>query len=726
MENQFDWNELFNSVNTDTEKNDEYELESILKDYGDDADADLPENENIEDAVIEKPGDVMISSVFDEIRSKKDMPASDAPEKIAKPETEPEPKPAEKPEEVIKEIKDDDAPKRFFDTETFNSIKDEKNRGPIADFASGKGEEQDNDTAETPVSPEPAEEIDDYEQEEDKEAVVAELRRLVSSASIRCILTFILMCLSCALFAAHITGFRLPGVDIGYDTMLYRPLMLAVSVITVIVNIGSIWDGITRLFKLKCSSESFLALIFAFSTALDICYFVLHTDSADCIMFDPIFVISAFFCIASKRLIAKNIYKNFSIVSSECEKMIIDNRQNDELINDIIVDTGCGSDIVYAGRSGFVSGFIDKSFSDFDLCAKYTGPSIILLILALAAAVVNCIMLSSFTTSLKLMTAALCAVTPLFQGLNFTYALYSNGKRVRKSGGAIIGAESCLELHDVQTVVVDDSDLFSVSLNGIRFYDDLTADKTILYLNSLYSVAGGPLRPLFSNMLNEDMTLPRIDDIYYHDGMGYSSLIDSKVFLAGNRQLMEHFGVEINDKEFEMIYRQKSRSILFAAYDGRLCGVFLLTYSLLPGVKRAFDRCAKDQMFVVIAEHDENINSDTLFDRYETKDGYLFKILNFGNAQRCVQKLVLREKSQSLIASRTGLNGLIYALHGCKSIKFSLSAGRVIRMISSIIALPIIVFLGFVSGLTPELTMQILAYHLLWAIPSLFVSLFSK
>lgn len=727
--------EMMDSEYTSASDSD-FDLESILRDFGEENEASVPSDEyteavtDIDDVEIKKPEGMSVTGAFESIRAEKSAKAEpdirfedhSAPmveKTAAKSDIKPE----------SHEIYDEIPQEKFFDTDTFNSIKEQHSvhdQRPLVSFAKGDGEEEDVEGEEIPVW-EPTEEIDDYENEEEKEDVAAELKRIKASASFRSVFTFILMCLSGALYAALSAGFSVPGFDIGYDIFIYVPIMLAVSLTATVINAVSLWNGFINIFKLKCSSDSFLSLIFIFSSLLDICYICLKTPAKECIVFDFLYVAMLFFSINSKRIIAGNICRNFAVVSSDDAKMILDNRQNDELINDIIVDTGCSNDIAYAAKSSFVSDFIQRSFSDFDICSKHSAPGIIFLLFPIIAAAVNYFIIGSFTTSLKFAAGALCAVTPFLQGMNFAVSLSFNSKKTRKNGGVIVGAQSCGELNDIQTVVVDDSDVFSVALNGIRFYGDSTADKIILYLNSLYRVTGGPLKTLFGGMLSDDIkTLPRIDDIYYHESMGYSSLIDSKVFVAGNKRLMEHFGIEIDDEDFEIVYRQKSKHVLFAAYDGKLAGVFLLSYSLKSGVKRAFEVCEKDQLCVVIAEHDENTNPETLFYHYNTSDKLLFKILNFGNAQRCVQKLRLMDKTPSLVASRSGICGLAYALHGCKSVKFAVSAGRVIKLISSVIAAGLVTFLAFFSGMSSLFPLQVLVYQLLWSLPVMFVSFFSK
>ncbi len=760
MSDKFDFDNFKNidSSGRDSVPVSELDLEAILRDYGEnkqDNKSEIKQSEqqlsqnscNIENAEVKRPQGISITGTFDAIHSEKaasktavlngddtagiDFVRYDSVTEQKELNTDANTADAAEGSDLKNsgEITEQIPAKKFIDTETFESIKNQskhKKQNPIVEFALGDNEEEDVEGEEIPAI-EPTEEIDDYENEEQREDIVAELKRMKSSASFKTLLTFILTCISGLLFAALQTGFSFPGIDIAYDIGVYIPFILSVSAAATLINIVSVFNGIKSIFKFKFVSESFVVLIFIFSTVLDVCYIVLKTPVQECIVFDFIYMLMLLFCINSKRIIANNIYKGFAVVSADGSKMVLDTDQNDELINDIIVDTGCSNDIAYAARSNFISNYISRSFSDYELCNKYSAPGIVLFFLPLAVGLVNYIMLGSFTTCIKSIVGIFTAVTPLLQGMNFAVSVYTNGKKVRKNGGTIVGTDSCFDLNDVQTVVIDDSDIFTAALNGIRFYGDYNADDMILYLNSLYSVAGGPLKTLFGNMLSEDIKkLPRIDDIYFHENMGYSSLINSKVFLAGNKELMEHFGIEIDYADFETIYKQKSKHILFTAYDGRLSGVFLLSYSLAYGVSRAFKTYEKDQVCVVIAQHDQNINSDTLFYHYETNEKLLFKIMNFGNAQKCIQKFKTSNNSPSQVVSRTGILGLSYGLHGCKSIKFALSAAKVIKIISAVIAACLMTFLAFFSGMTAALPLQILAYHILWAVPAMFVSVFSK
>lgn len=678
------------------------------------------------DDQIKRPDGFSVSGAFDAIKSEKLNKKEQQTVEVIKDEvvleTEVETEPVNSGKEIYTPIEN----KRFFNTETFNSIKEESSaniKESLVSFANGK-EEEDDGQEEFFKPVEPTEEIDDYSKIEDRQDIIRELKKINASASAKVMFTFILTCASALIFAINNSFIKFSFLNPSQNFKLYTVLLMAISIVATIFNINSIISGVKSLLKFRFTTEACLFVILLLTLLTDI-FALLKTSPSGAICFDFVYMLFVYFNIYSKKAIAKTVYKNFLITSADGKKSVINKPTNEEAVNDIMLETGCNADIVYASKSEFISGFIDKSFNDFN--PRTSKIISILLLIDIVIAVVNFFVFKDFQLAVIYLLSSFCVTFPILFSYSFSLPVKINSKKARKSGGVIIGSVSADELKDVQTLIVDDADVFNASLNGIRLYGQNDVDNVILYLNSLYSKVGGPLTKLFSDMLSEDITsIPRIDEIYYHDTMGYSGLIHSKVFVVGNKNLMDHFGVEVDDSEFEILYQQKSKHVLFVAYDGKLMGVFLLTYSLSHGIKQAFEICEKNQVAVCIAERDANVNEQTLFNVYKPKEKVLFNIISFRTARHCFDKFELRHKTPSHLISHTGIKGLAAALHGCKSMQFSFKTNKIITRLSAFLAVPLITFLLFFSEPSSTLPVQVLAYQLLWSIPIFFVSMFSK
>ncbi len=705
-------------------------LESVLNDFSsnaktavvDEQPAEVSvEQESENDEEIKRPDGFSVSGAFDAIKTEKQTKKEQC---VVEPPKEQQPQ--AEPVNVGKEIHTPIENKRFFNTDTFNSIK-EKSTANIKDslvsFASGK-EEEDDGQEEFFKPVEPTEELEDYTKIEDRSDIIRELKKINASASAKLMFTLILTVASALVFAINNSFIKLSFLNPNQNFKIYTVLLMGISIFATIVNINSIIAGVKSLSKFKFTTEACLFVILILTILTDI-FTLLKSSPSDVICFDFVYVLFVYFNIYSKKAVAKTVYKNFLITSADGKKSVINKPTNEEAVNDIMLETGCNADIVYASKSEFISNFIDKSFDDFNSCSSRLIS--ILLLLDIAIAIVNFVVFKNIELAIIYLLSSFCVTFPILFAYSFSQPLKNNSNKSRKFGGVIIGSVSANELKDVQTLIVDDADVFNASLNGIRLYGQNDVDNVIIYLNSLYSKVGGPLYKLFSDMLSEDISsIPRIDEIYYHDTMGYSGLIHSKVFVVGNKNLMDHFGIDVDDSEFEILYQQKSKHVLFVAYDGKLMGVFLLTYSLSHGIKQAFDICEKNQIAVCIAERDANVNEQTLFNAYKPKEKALFNIISFRTARHCFDKFELRHKTPSHLISHTGIKGLAAALNGCKSMQFAFKTNKIITRLSAILAVPLITFLLFFSEPSSTLPVQVLIYQLLWSIPIFFVSTFSK
>ena len=742
MDDKFNLDELRQIISSYDADDSDVSLEEILKvDIDKKAESDeidLKESKEIDIDVV-KPSVVSITDAFEAIKSDKstvvdkfdvtidDLAAKEYSEPdVIESDSNKEIEETKKSLEITAEIDH----KRFFSTEEFESIKN-KNTGNIKDsissFAKG-AEEEDDGEEEYFKSPELTEEIDDFEKPEEREDVLIDLKKMNSSAFFKAISTFILAVFSCLFFIAVQSGMSLPGIVMSSGSKLVLTIVFSISLVATIVNINTIWKGFLSLIKLRCTSETMIFMAFVFNTILDMIYLIGNRSfDGHFVSFDFIYVLLLTFNIIAKKLLVKNIYKNFLIASSDGQKMVVNRPENEEIANDIILETGNGGDILYATKSRFVTDFIHNSFKDFDNCNRPSKFYLFCVLAILVFGVITLIVNKDVLLMFAYLAGAFSVVTPLLVTYSYALSVFINSKKARRFGGAIVGSESAYALEDAQTLIADDSDVFNVALNGIRMYGHTEVDECIVYLNSLFTTVGGPLKKLFSDMLSDSITsLPRADEIYYHDTMGYSCLVHSKVLVVGNKVLMDHFNIDVDDSEFEIIYQQKSKNVLFVAYDGELMGVFLLTYSLSHGVSKAFSVFESDQISVSVAERDSNITQTLLHNSFKSSNKSLFTIMKFRTARNFFNKFELKVKTPSILLSNTGLKGIALAIHGCRSMLFAIKTNNVIKNISSVMAILLITFLLIFSEPSVALPLHVLVFQLLWSLPVLFVSLFSK
>ena len=693
---------------------------------------DVKNNEIIDDVV--KPDFVSITGTFEAVRSeknsKKTLDFSENNIEIAENSVT-----QQKTKSKSIEIKDEIEQKRYFSTDEFNSIKNKKDNDNTPKIKESlisyiKGEEEEDDGEDEYYKPvDPTEEIEDYAKPEEREVVIHDLKKIKTSASWKFILTLIFTIFSGVIYAALQFGFSIPGLVVTSGSKLVLTIAFSLSLIATIVNFNTVFKGLISAFKLKFSFETMIAFAFIFNCILDIMYLIGNVSfDGNYVSFDFVYILFLCFNIYSKKIIAKNILKNFLIASSKGEKMVIDRPKSEEIANDLIRETGFGGDLIYASKSKFVTNFIHNSFQDFEFYDKGYKFNVFCFLAILIISFVIYFTTQDITRSVAYISGAFCVSVPIVYSYAFALIVFSNSNRTRRMGGAIIGSNTSKILQDTETIIVDDGDVFKVELNGVRLSSGVDINDCFKYLVALYNSVGGPLKKLFIDCLGEEVvSVPRADEIYYADGKGHSCLINSKVFVVGNKKMMDHYGIEVDESEYDLIYQHKTKNVLFIAYDRKLLCVFLLSYSLERDVSRALTQFSIDDLNVAMTVRDPNITNDLFENLYKCSDkNFSVKLMNYRTAKSFLSKFDTKSEAPSILLSNTGLKGIASAFHGSKTMLLGVKSMNIIRMVCAIISLIVFTYLLNMSEPSVILPAKMLSFQFLWSLPLLFLSLFSK
>ena len=626
-------------------------------------------------------------------------------------------------------------PQIHIDEKAFDEIKSSKKHNAILDFAKG-ADEEDDDEAELlqnsrQSQPEP-EEIDDYEGPGDREEILADLKRTYFNVSLKSILLLILSLLSAALLVFR---FLLPQDSSFVYSYVNSPRVfvvvnLALTLITVFLCFGALWDGLIKLFTAKCTPDTYLALQAITVIGLDLLYIIRPAvfEGFSFAVFDFIFIFVMFCNLRGKRMILNNIKKNFVIAAADGEKNVLRRPRDDELTNDLIIETGRGDDIVYNTKCSVVTGIIENSYMDFKADKPTYTVSFAAVIITLVLAAGLYFLRSSFTLVLLFLTAAFAISSSFFGVLHFAIPICKAGKKARKQGAVIVGSSKVDEFEDEQLLIVDESDIFHVALNGIKVMGNYKIDEAIINISAIFNRVGGPLKKIFMDMLENDQgLLPRVDDLYYHDSLGYSCLINSKIFLVGNSGLMKHFGIETEQASvLDNVFEDQAKSVLFAAYNGKLVAVFILSYSIDDWQQNALAICQKEDISIALAEHDFNIDSSML--KKLVGEGYeqFISILSYKTSTGCFKRLAYTERQPAVLVSTTGLKGIVSVLSIYKRLGFALKSQRVVKILSSFIGIGLISFITFTSTPGASIVLHILIYQLIWSALLYFISVITK
>ena len=570
----------------------------------------------------------------------------------------------------------------------------------------------------------PPEDISDFESEDERDEIYRDLKNIVGKMAVKALFLFLLSLVSIYLFVAEFYPVLFAGRT---DSIFFDIANLAVSITCMVVSFGIFIQGLSRLLHAKADTDSLLALLAVSVVVVRVVEMIRPDFLPYALNFEPFLAIGLYFNVLAKKNIASNIKRNFKLISIKNDKLTVSVPHSCETNNDLILETGEGGEIMYAHPTKLVSGYIDHSYCDFTWDRKLYRYFFFTLILIVVATVAIS-QLSGWGAAILFPAASLSLSVPFFSRYYYALSIVNNGRKIRKKGGVLTSADSAKELEDSDLLVVAEEDLLdndTVLLQGVKAIGELQIDDLITYIATLFNKVGTPLKPLFLKMIDEKtVSLPRIDDIYYHEGMGYSCLIHSKMFLVGNRALMEQFNIEIPSSLLELKLKD-SRYPVYVSYHKSAAGIFIASFEqnkhALDAAALAEDECVG----IGVVSNDFLLDHTLLRKLYPTVQSDLFRLISTKTGAKCKEFLQRMDKSPDLIASISGLKGLLACLYGSSKLLSALKINTIIRILYPILAIGLMFFIAL-AGYAPNTALQIMAFQLIWMVPVWLVCTFCK
>ncbi|MBQ7035479.1 MAG: hypothetical protein IJN34_07055 [Clostridia bacterium] len=570
----------------------------------------------------------------------------------------------------------------------------------------------------------PPEDISDFESEDERDEIYRDLKNIVGKMAVKALFLFLLSLVSIYLFVAEFYPVLFAGRT---DSIFFDIANLAVSITCMVVSFGIFIQGLSRLLHAKADTDSLLALLAVSVVVVRVVEMIRPDFLPYALNFEPFLAIGLYFNVLAKKNIASNIKRNFKLISIKNDKLTVSVPHSCETNNDLILETGEGGEIMYAHPTKLVSGYIDHSYCDFTWDRKLYRYFFFTLILIVVATVAIS-QLSGWGAAILFPAASLSLSVPFFSRYYYALSIVNNGRKIRKKGGVLTSADSAKELEDSDLLVVAEEDLLdndTVLLQGVKAIGELQIDDLITYIATLFNKVGTPLKPLFLKMIDEKtVSLPRIDDIYYHEGMGYSCLIHSKMFLVGNRALMEQFNIEIPSSLLELKLKD-SRYPVYVSYHKSAAGIFIASFEqnkhALDAAALAEDECVG----IGVVSNDFLLDHTLLRKLYPTVQSDLFRLISTKTGAKCKEFLQRKDKSPDLIASISGLKGLLACLYGSSKLLSALKINTIIRILYPILAIGLMFFIAL-AGYAPNTALQIMAFQLIWMVPVWLVCTFCK
>ena len=369
-------------------------------------------------------------------------------------------------------------------------------------------------------------------------------------------------------------------------------------------------------------------------------------------------------------------------------------------------------------REGEVEDFMDRY-------SKASGPEIAQSIYCVIALLL-CLGISVFagmtkgtSMAIQILSTSLLVAVPASFFISLTRPAALLERRLHMVGTVLCGWRGVKGLCGKAAFPLRDEDLFpanTTKLNGVKFYGDRDPDEVVSYTTSLINAAGGGLVNVFRNMLeSRNGVLHHVENFRDYGSGGIGGEVCGEPVLLGTLDFFQDMGVEI--PEGTMVSQA-----VYAAIDGQLSAVFAISYAKMRSSAAGIvSLCGNRRITPVLTGIDFMLTDSLLRAKFSVNT----RRIAFPEQGLRSDLYVFSEDPDAptlALATRDDLASYAYAVSGAQALRSSCRLGLFIHLVGGILGLLImaaLAFLGTTELLTPT---HILLYQLVWLVPGLLVT----
>ena len=378
----------------------------------------------------------------------------------------------------------------------------------------------------------------------------------------------------------------------------------------------------------------------------------------------------------------------------------------------------------YEGKDGLLRK--EGEVSDFmDTYSKMPSPEVVQSIYAVLSLLI-CIGISIFAGMLhgismgaQILSTSLLVAVPASFFVSISRPMAILEARLHMVGTVLCGWEGVKDLCGKAVFPISDLDLFpqgSTKLNGVKFYGSRNPDEVVSYTASVIHVAGGGLVPVFDQLLgSRSGTLYPVQHYRNYGDGGIGGEVDGLPVLVGTMAFLQDMGVEI--PEGTMV-----NQAVYAAVDGELCAVYAISYAKMRSAAAGLvTLCGYRKLKPLKLSGDFMLTESFLRAKFNVKTNRI-AFPDRDTCQKLQQHPINPDEPVLALTTREELVSAAYAITGARALRQATKLGVIIHLIGGILGLVIMLVLGYLGStelLTPS---NILLYQLIWAVPGLLVT----
>jgi cation transport ATPase len=608
-------------------------------------------------------------------------------------------------------------------TEEIRTVRDVKKSltGAVMRFFSASTEDEKEEpktTAEKVVT------VDDYDHSDDIESVSHEINSNLGKLNFQTLALGVLTAVSLVLMIVQNffskTAFKTTA------PVVFAGCNLLIILCACFVSRVTIQNGLAILKKLKGNSDTAVAVGCIGAVVAGIgAFFSAGSFLGGKYSYYTIIVLLGLLCNAIGKLVmVKRVKKNFRFLATgkkfTSAKIYTDETIASKMMSGTVVDKPI---IAYQHKTGFLTNFLQLSYAP-DPSEEVAGKiAPFTTICAILVALIYGFISKDIVGALSAFSLLTAVSIPVCSLMAVNVPMYSLCKKLLRRGTMLCGFQGVKQFCDTSAIMVDAKELYpqgSVVLNSIKSFNEKHLDDSCISAAAVLKEVGSPLAPIFDTAIQESRTvLPDVESVMYEDRLGLVGWVNGERVLVGNRDLMNKYGINVPEIDFEETYRRQHKQTTFIANSGQLTAMLVTTYRPNVEIAKELQRAEYNGISLLISTTDCNITSEQIAEDF----GVFYrsvKVLPTGLGNVCKEVTsVYTEKSRGYLATMGKFTQLARALSGSVQMKSNISLAVIIQLIGVILGVLIMSTITLYTGTSILGTVEMLLYTIFWGLATM-------
>ena len=367
-------------------------------------------------------------------------------------------------------------------------------------------------------------------------------------------------------------------------------------------------------------------------------------------------------------------------------------------------------------QRGKLSGFYRLSDKPDPAAAwqNYTVP----LLLAAATVLTGVVVISGQCAErfLWIWSAMLCAAVPLALPLQSTLVLSRLQHRLSRSGSAVAGYAGIKALNRSRRLILTEADLFppgTVEFNGYKVFGE-ERRKMLSYAATMANAAHSQLYELFAQQLAaEGGFRAKAENLEFYEEGGISATIRGETVMMGSLYFMRK-------RHVDLPHDLKLQTGVFLAVDGVLGAIFVIKYQPSRNVEWALQALKRAHMPPVLAVRSGNVTPGLLKRKFRVDCKPIYPDVTTRLALSGAIEQTGEEPYALLY--REGLMPLTETVIGARRAARAIRISMILSYLGSAAGLLLTYYLTSVASYGTLTPLYMLAYGVLWLLPTLLLS----